>query len=64
MFSVGKARGINWLQSPLFGIQWDKNSLRRKSKDTVNLKTGRFDNIDSGTYSFVYYLAYTADDDS
>ena len=26
---------------------WDENSLRSKSKATVNLKTGRFDNIES-----------------
>ena len=27
-------------------IIWNENSLRRKSKATVNLKTGRFDKID------------------
>ena len=27
-------------------LEYNKNSLRRKNKLTVNLKTGRFDNID------------------
>ena len=33
---------------------WDENSVRRKSKTTMNLKTGRFDNIDQLSSSAVY----------
>ena len=55
------------------------NSLRRKNKTTIILKTGRFDNTDSAVFisniskavpyftlhgSTLHYLAYTADDDS
>ena len=56
----------------------NNTAIRRKSKATVNLKTGRFDNIDSAViissvskavqnckfFTVLYGLAYTADDDS
>ena len=51
---------------------WNDNSLRKKNKVTVNLKNGRFDNINSAVIISTvrtvvkseYCLAFTADDDS
>ena len=42
-----KHKHVIYVERFRFGIQWNENSLRGKNKDTVILKTGRFDNIDS-----------------